>query len=73
MADALVEKDQSLVDKLLPTCTQEEYSAYVWKVNTDGRILDEPVKRDDHGLDCDRYYTTFKDLYGNARYSEMAG
>jgi len=67
MADALVERDQYLVDNLLPTCTQDEYPAYVWKVSADGRIQDEPVKRDDHGADTDRYMTCFKDFKGKAR------
>jgi len=67
MADALVERDQWLVDNLMPTCTQDEYPAYVWKVSADGRIQDEPVKRDDHGVDGDRYLTTFKDWKGKAR------
>ena len=67
MADALVERDQFLVDNLLPTCTQEEYSSYIWKVSVDGRIQDEPVKRDDDGVDCDRYLTMFKDFKGKAR------
>lgn len=71
MADALVERDQSLKDRLLPTCTQDEYPSYVWKVSSDGRILDEPVKRDDHGVDCDRYLTEWMDLKGKARYTEM--
>lgn len=55
MQDALVEKDPFLVEHLLPTCTVEEYASYVWKVSADGRIQDEPVKRDDDGVDCDRY------------------
>lgn len=67
MSDALVERDQWLVDNLLPTCTQDEYPAYVWKVSSDGRIQDEPVKRDDHGVDTDRYLTAFKDYKGKAR------
>lgn len=72
MADALVEKDQSLVERLMPTCTVEEYPAYVWKVNkVDARPTDEPVKRDDHGLDTDRYMVAFKDLKGNARATQL--
>jgi len=72
MRDSLVERDQSLVDKLLPTCTADEYPAYVWKVSKDGRVQDEPVKRDDHGMDTDRYDTAYHDLRGNARYTEIA-
>lgn len=67
MADALVELDQSLVERLLPTCTKDEYGSYIWKVNSDGRIQDEPVNKDNHGMDTDRYLTAFKDLHGGAR------
>ena len=67
MADSLVERDPALVETLRPTCTVEEYASYVWKVGTDGRKQDEPVKKDDHGLDCDRYMTMFKDFKGKAR------
>lgn len=71
MQDSLVERDQSLVDALMPTCTEDEFPSYVWKVNTDGRKLDEPVKKDDHGLDCDRYMVGFLDLVGKARATQM--
>lgn len=73
MADTLVERDQSLVHSLLPTCTADEYASYVWKVSTDGRKQDEPIKRDDHGLDCDRYLTAFLDYKGKARVSVISG
>lgn len=73
MADALVERDQSLVDRLLPTCTQDEFSSYIWKVTADGRIQDEPVKKDDHGMDDIRYLAMEIFYKGKARYSEMAG
>lgn len=67
MEDALVERDPWLVENLLPTCTQEEYASYVWKVSPDGRIKDEPVKLDDDGVDTDRYMTMHKDYKGKAR------
>jgi PBSX family phage terminase large subunit len=68
MADSLVELDDNLRMKLLPTCTADEYPAYQWKVNNaDGRILDEPMKRDDHGMDTDRYFTMHMDFKGKAR------
>jgi len=67
MQDALVEKDQWLVDHLLPTCTEQEYAGYVWHKSPDGRIQDEPVKLDDHGMDGTRYLTMFKDFKGKAR------
>lgn len=67
MADSLVERDPWLAERLLPTSTVEEYACYVWKVSTDGRILDEPVKANDHGMDTDRYHTAHHDLHGGAR------
>lgn len=67
MRDTLVELDQTLREKLLPTCSVEEYSSYAWKVNPEGRQLDEPVKKDDHGCDTDRYLTADLDYKGKAR------
>jgi len=67
MADSLVERDQTLAEALRPTCTAEEYPSYVWKVTNDGRKQDEPVKRDDDGIDCDRYMIMYKDFKGKAR------
>jgi len=71
MADALVERDQSQVEKLLPTCTVDEYPSYVWKVDKDGRQEGQPVKRDDDGLDTDRYLISWLDLHGKARATQI--
>lgn len=67
MRDALVERDEWLAQNLYPTCTAEEYPGYVWKVNTDGTMADEPVKRFDDGCDTDRYMTMHLDFKGKAR------
>lgn len=67
MADSLVERDQSLVDAMQPTCTAEEYASYEWKKTNDGRLTDEPVKDKDHGMDTDRYHTMYHDYKGKAR------
>ena len=69
MADSLVELDQSLRDRLLPTCTKEEYACYTWHVKTDGSLKDEPNKENDDGMDCDRYHTAYHDLTDVPRYS----
>ncbi len=67
MADCLVERDRDLVTDLLPTRTEEEYSGYAWAVSPDGRKLDKPVKKDDHGVDTDRYVSMYLDFKGKAR------
>lgn len=67
MADCLVERDPSLVTDLLPTRTQEEYSGYAWQVSPDGRKLDKPEKKNDHGVDTDRYLSMYLDFKGKAR------
>lgn len=72
MADALVELDQSQVELVYPTCTEEEYGSYQWKVSTDGRKMDQPVKKWDDGVDCDRYMTAFLDLQGKARATQLS-
>lgn len=71
MEDALVEVDESLRARLMPKCTTDEHASYVWKVNTDGRYLDEPVKKDDHGEDTDRYMVSWFDLVGKARATQL--
>lgn len=71
MEDILVELDQSRRQALQPTCTLDEYPSYVWKVDTQGRKKDEPVKEDDHGMDTDRYLTMFKDFKGRARITDI--
>jgi len=71
MADALVERDQILVDELRPTCTADEPSGYSWKTDTEGRKKDEPVKKDDDGLDCGRYITMHFDYRGKARFTSL--
>jgi phage terminase large subunit len=69
MADSLVERDSSLAEKLLPTCTADEYPAYIWKLATDGSKLDEPVSKDNHGMDTDRYLSMHLHFKGKARAS----
>lgn len=67
MADALVERDEDQAQALLPVCTADEYSSYAWKVTADGRKQDEPVKKDDDGVDVDRYLTMYLDFKGKVR------
>ena len=53
--DALVETDNALKEKYLPTSTAEEFTGYVWKKKPDGGVTDEPDKKNDHGMDALRY------------------
>ncbi len=70
---ALVEKDQQLADRGKPWCTAMEWDGYIWKPKPQTIIAeqrpepDEPVKADDHGLDCARYLVAEVDLNGAPR------
>lgn len=57
---ALVEMDQELKRRGLPTCTMEELGSYVWNPSKD-----QPVKENDHGMDAMRYLVVHKDLGGD--------
>lgn len=59
--DALVERDMELARQKKPTCTIEEFDSYVWKQDGAGK-KEEPVKENDHGMDCDRYLCATHDL-----------
>lgn len=65
MRDSLVEKDQSLVDAYLPTCTEEEIEGYVWEEPKNGKAAKEqPVDKNNHGMDVLRYAVAFVDSIG---------
>lgn len=54
--NALIERDPTLDEKKLPCSTEEEFDGYVWPRSSDGHaIKEEPVKLNDHGMDCLRY------------------
>jgi len=55
MRDSLVELDQELVDRKLPTCTEDEVEGYVWDTSHGQKRGEQPVKENDHGCDCMRY------------------
>lgn len=64
--DALIERDPSLVERKLPTCTVDEIPGYIWAAEPPGgdRKQRQPVKRNDHGCDAKRYLTAEIDLHG---------
>lgn len=58
--DALVERDRALVERKLPTCTEEEIPGYIWD-ERGGKKREQVVKENDHGCDAMRYFCA-KDL-----------
>lgn len=71
MEDILVERDEDLAQALLPVTSVDEYPAYQWEVGADGRKKEQPLKKDDHGVDTDRYMTMYKDYKGKARFTVL--
>jgi PBSX family phage terminase large subunit len=67
MRDSVVTVDPALRDSGRPTCTQEEIVGYVWRMGPNGRILEEPLKENDHGMDAKRYMVAEKDLKAKPR------
>jgi phage terminase large subunit len=62
LRDSLVERDESLAETRKPMSTEQEISGYIWKKNTDGKASsEEPVKKDDHGMDTMRYAVMYVD------------
>jgi hypothetical protein len=68
LRDSLVERDQELVDMRKPTCTEEEVEAYVWDTSAGRKKGEEPFKRDDHGMDAERYLVAHFDLIGHVSF-----
>jgi len=65
LSGALVESDQALVTAGLPFCTEQEYDGYVWAKSSDGKPnKEEPVDKDNHGLDASRYLAGYLDGLG---------
>lgn len=56
--DAVVSRDQALVDAKKPASTFEELPGYVW--NDKGK--DAPLKENDHGMDAMRYAVMERDV-----------
>jgi PBSX family phage terminase large subunit len=56
-----VKIDQDLVDQKRPTCTAAEYLVYIWDTGGGKKIKDQPLKENDHGMDCTRYLCRYRD------------
>lgn len=62
LRDSLVERDEPHADAGLPTCSEEEIEGYVWDTSAGRKKGEEPLKKDDHGMDCVRYMVAYRDL-----------
>jgi phage terminase large subunit len=67
MRDALLERDQELVDAGKPACTAEEVPGYIWDTGGGKKLKEAPVKQDDHGADGIRYLCAERDLGARPR------
>lgn len=62
LRDSLVEIDRAHADAGHPTCTEEEVEGYVWDTSAGRKKGEEPLKKDDHGMDGTRYMVADRDL-----------
>lgn len=58
---ACVETDDALEKAKKPTCTLEEFPAYVWPTVKGATLKEVPVKENDHGMDVVRYSAVYAD------------
>lgn len=66
LEDALIERDEALVEAKQPWATVQEIPEYVWAKNVGGETLkDKPVDAFNHGLDALRYAVAHLDLNGS--------
>lgn len=64
-SDCLVERDPLLESAIKPCCSVEEVDNYRWPRGLNGQPLKEqPIKEDDHGMDCWRYAVAHADKIG---------
>jgi phage terminase large subunit len=63
--DALDARDEVLAAAHRPVCTAQEFEVYEWKKTANGRpTKEEPLDRDNHGMDAGRYAVAHLDDIG---------
>jgi phage terminase large subunit len=67
MRDALIERDPELADAKKPLCTADEFPAYIWDTGSGKAPKEQPLKVDDHGMDCVRYLVAHVDDVGGSQ------
>ena len=64
--DALVERDDDLVESGRPWTIEQEFDLYAWPKASSGRAMKEvPVDKDNHGMDILRYAVRYVDGIGS--------
>jgi hypothetical protein len=53
------------VEQKKPGCTEEEIDGYIWDLANNRKKGEEPVDKDNHGLDALRYLVAHCDLDAN--------
>lgn len=53
--DAVIELDAALLDRKQATGTEQEFDGYIWDTSNGRKRGEEPLKREDHGMDALRY------------------
>lgn len=66
MRNAVIHRDQELLDARLPTCTEDEFPQYIWRkpgvTAASQAPKEEPLKENDHGMDALRYLCNEREL-----------
>jgi PBSX family phage terminase large subunit len=66
--NAVVKRDQDLIDARKPASTLEEFPGYVWMSGPDGKpVKEDPNKINDHGCDAMRYECVDRDPLSRPR------
>jgi Phage terminase large subunit len=73
--DALAERDPLLDAERKPCCTEDEMPEYVWDATAAAgsqNKREQPLKKNDHGMDAMRYLVAQSDLVGRPRYRSFS-
>ncbi len=74
LRDSLVEKDTALEAIGLPYNTEQEFESYMYPKDQEGKpIKEDPVKKEDHGMDCMRYGVAYIDNIAGMTIKVVAG
>jgi phage terminase large subunit len=68
--DALVRRDPALDQAKKPVSTEDEFDSYVWDLACGRKKGEEPLDKDNHGLDALRYAVAHHDLAASGRFRE---